>query len=72
MQRGDDVNAITVAVTEIGRLLSTVPQSVGESRAGQERVLIVPPLAVLYEVHEEEAIVLILGLRYRIPKRGEA
>jgi hypothetical protein len=64
MQRGEDVNAITQAVNTIDQLLSTRPESRGESRTEYERVLIVPPLTATYEVHEEEQVVFVIGLHY--------
>jgi hypothetical protein len=65
MERGESVNAITAAVSEIDRLLATAPQAHGESRDHDKRVLIVPPLSVLYEILLEEAVVIVLGLHYR-------
>ncbi len=64
MEKRGNVGAITRAMTEIDRLLSQRPESEGESRANFERVLIVPPLTVTYEVHEDEQIVYVLRSRY--------
>jgi len=47
------------ATAEVNRRLSTDPTEAGESRAGNERVLIVPLLTVWYEVFEEANFVLI-------------
>ena len=63
-QRGDDVNAIARAMSEIDQLLAFEPEEQGESRENYERVLIVSPLSVTFEVFEEESIVVILGARY--------
>jgi hypothetical protein len=67
-QKGDDLNAITQAVAEIDRRLSAAPHAEGESRPPFERILIIPPLSVSYEIHEEERTVLVLRARY-CPRR---
>lgn len=71
MEQGQDVNAISDAMAEIERRLAQDPQTEGESRANFERILICSPLAVDFEVHEEERIVQVLRLRYspRRPKQ---
>ena len=63
IERGESLTAITKAMNEIDQLLRSNPTERGESRNEFERVLIVPPLSVLYEVHEEEHLVSILGVR---------
>jgi hypothetical protein len=68
MERGDDVNAITEAVSTIDRLLATRPESCGESRSEYERVVIIEPLTATYEVHEEEKIVFVIDLHYHRPR----
>lgn len=60
-QQGKDSKAITDAMNKIDRVLSTDPEMIGESRRGGIRVLIVPPLTVYFEIHEEEKIVLIIS-----------
>jgi hypothetical protein len=67
-ERGEDVGAITKAMVLIDRFLASDPEAVGESRADFERVLIVAPLTVTYEVHEEKQIVYVLSVRY-VPRR---
>jgi hypothetical protein len=57
IQGGGTSAPITAAMNEIDRLLTANPQGRGESRDPFERVLIVPPLAVYYEIHEDERIV---------------
>ncbi len=69
MERGEDVNAITAAIAEIDHLLSQAPLGCGESREGQERVLVVSPVRIFYEVHEEESTVIVLDLRYSLPRQ---
>jgi len=41
-----------------------MPATEGESRSGNERVLIVHPLTVIYEVFEEARVVLIYAAVY--------
>jgi hypothetical protein len=60
IEQGEEIGRITVAMNTIDQLLGTNPQTRGESRADFERVLIVPPLTVTFEVHEEERIVYVL------------
>lgn len=55
---------ITRAMNEIDRLLAANPQAHGESRDEFERILIVPPLVVDYEVYEDEQVVYVLRARY--------
>jgi hypothetical protein len=64
MGRREDVTAITSAMDAIDRLLSEDPATRGESRDNFERILIVSPLSVTFEVHEEERVVHIMRLRY--------
>jgi hypothetical protein len=45
-----DQNAVAAAANQIDHDLERMPLSVGESRAGDTRIYIVPPLAVLYDV----------------------
>jgi hypothetical protein len=68
MERDDDVEDITAAMNEIDRLLGSNPENFGESRDDFERVLIVSPLAIDYEIHQEERIVYVLRARYT-PRR---
>jgi hypothetical protein len=60
MGQGDDVAPTTAAMNEIDRQFASHPETCGESREDCERLLIVPPLAVAYEVHEEERVVDVL------------
>jgi len=72
MEQGEDISAITAAMTEIDRLLAADPERSGESRADFERVLIVSPLTVTFEVHEEERIAYVLRARYAPRHPGAA
>ena len=49
---GRDGSALTRAADDIALALSDNPTEQGESRAGNERVIIVHPLAATYEVFE--------------------
>jgi hypothetical protein len=64
LERGDSSTPITAAMNEIDQLLAANPEGQGESRDPFERILIVPPLAVEYEIHDEERIVYVLRARY--------
>jgi plasmid stabilization system protein ParE len=62
-----DRSAVSAAADAIDHLLKTSPLDQGESRSDNERVLIVSPLAVLYEVHVEDRRVDVLAVRH-LPK----
>lgn len=64
MEEGTGSAAITSAMAEIDARLSTRPADAGESRGGPERIICVPPLAVTYEVREDDRIVYVLRARY--------
>ena len=61
---GDYSDRITRAVDEIELRLALDPHGEGESRDATERVLIVHPLSVLYEVFEDQQVVLIYSAVY--------
>ncbi len=65
-----DRSALAKAANEIDALLQTDPETRGESRFGTVRILVVPPLAVMFDVHEPDRIVWVLGVR-RLPPRRE-
>ena len=58
---GNDPTGVTRAIEAIIERLTQNPTVEGESREGNERVLIVHPLSVTYEVFEEAGVVLIYG-----------
>lgn len=66
---GRDVVALQRAIEAIELDLSDNPREQGESRAGAERVLIVNPLTVFYEVFEEQQAVLIYAAVYHPRQR---
>lgn len=54
-------NAFTVAANTIDQALRRAPASQGESRSGSLRIMIVPPLAVYFEIHELVSEVIVLA-----------
>jgi plasmid stabilization system protein ParE len=60
----DDKKAVTEATDTIDKLLRVAPLSVGESRSGMIRIVIVRPLAVAYEVFEDDRRVEVLAIRH--------
>lgn len=65
---GVGADAVVRASAAADRLLGPNPSGVGESRSGNERVLIEEPLTVYYEVHDDERVVVITSVVY--PARG--
>lgn len=59
-----DRQTISTAANEIDRLLRVDPQSQGESRSGSQRVLIIEPLVVAFEVEEDDRRVSVLSVRF--------
>lgn len=51
---------ITVAAREIENILKHEPHDAGESRSGEERIFFAAPLAVLFEIDENDQLVRIL------------
>jgi hypothetical protein len=68
-EAGGDTHAITRAMAEIDRQLERGPLGVGESREFGVRMLVVPPLTVRYEVHDDQHVVVVLTAHYRTPGR---
>jgi hypothetical protein len=52
-----DRQAVTDAADLIDAILRTSPHDVGESRAGNTRILTVMPLSIYYDIHEEDRLV---------------
>ena len=65
-----DRGAVTSAANQIDALLHSDPASRGESRSGTTRILIVPPLAVTFEVHDLDRTVYVLAVRH-LPRRED-
>jgi hypothetical protein len=58
--QAEDRAAVTAAGNEIDRLLAISPREQGESRGGMVRVMFARPLAVEYEVIEDDCKVRVL------------
>jgi len=58
-----DRSAITAAANTLDETLRRNPLSAGESRSGDTRILIVPPLVVVFRVFEEDQKVWIVTVR---------
>jgi plasmid stabilization system protein ParE len=54
-----DRNAVAAAADQIDRLLARNPSGVGKSRSDQSWLLIVEPLAVLYDISDQDCLVLV-------------
>jgi hypothetical protein len=59
---GPDRTAVTSAADGIDTLLAINPWDIGESRAGTTRILIEEPLAVLYEIVEDDRRVYVMDV----------
>ncbi len=59
-----DKRAVTAAADTIDLLLKNNPLDQGESRGDNLRILIVEPLAVLYDVQEDDRTVTVLSVRH--------
>jgi hypothetical protein len=57
-----DPNEVTVAFNEIERRLKYNPDTQGESRSGNNRILIIEPLAILFTVDHQKQEVLIYSV----------
>lgn len=55
-----DRKLVTLAAKEIERQLSNDPLNIGESRGGNERIVIERPLGVLVEVLEDDRLAKVL------------
>ena len=66
----DDRNAVASAANTIDVLLRIAPFDQGESRSGLTRIFIVHPLAVVYDVFDDDRRVDVLAVR-DITKRKE-
>ncbi len=62
-EKGGDALALRVAVSRIETQLAADPTAVGESRDDGERVLIVEPITVHYEIFDNQHVVLIYKVR---------
>lgn len=60
--------AVTEAAARLEVRLRTSPTTLGESRSRHQRWAVVRPLAVQFEVHEEERVVIVTDIRH-VPRR---
>ena len=63
-ENGRDADALSRATADIELALSDEPSEEGESREGTERVLIINPLTVTFEVFESSNTVMIYDAVY--------
>jgi hypothetical protein len=56
----DQRRAMTEAANQIDLWLKHTPDQVGESRPANRRILLAPPLGVIYEIEEMDRIVNVL------------
>jgi len=63
-----DRRAVSDAAHRIDRLLQQDPADRGESRGGATRILVELPLAVVYEILEDDRLVQVLAIRH-VPTR---
>jgi hypothetical protein len=59
-----DPQAVADGADEIDRILASRPLDVGESRNGNSRVIIQPPLTALYDVYPDDALVEVFAVCY--------
>ena len=59
---------ITAASHQIDEILAVHPSHAGESRDANRRILIVDPLAAVYEVDEKQSIVTVVDVVVRKPR----
>jgi plasmid stabilization system protein ParE len=65
-----DRASVAAAANAIDRALAATPQHVGESRDETARILIESPLAVVYDVSEDDRLVSVLSVR-PLPRHSE-
>lgn len=58
-----DRSLVSDAANRIDSLLRTSPETAGEQREGVTRLLIIPPLAVMYDVHADDRRVDVLSVK---------
>ena len=56
-----DRNSITRAAAEIDAILAKSPNSLGESRTANVRITFIPPLAVEFEVLDQQQTVYVIA-----------
>ena len=63
-----DRQAVTDAADLIDSMLGSSPRDVGESRAGETRILTVMPLSIYYDVHHDDRLVAVWAV-WRVPRK---
>jgi plasmid stabilization system protein ParE len=61
-----DRQAIADAADLIDAMLGSSPQEVGETRAGDTRILTVMPLSIYYDIHSDDRLVAIWAV-WQVP-----
>lgn len=64
-------SAVTTSMAVVDQLLAASADAVGESRAGNARVTIIPPLVVRFEVDSEQRVAVVVEVVYRPPRSAE-
>jgi hypothetical protein len=67
--RAGDRDLITRTAFSIDRMLEDNPEIVGESRSGDHRILLIPPLGVTFSVSLQNRTVLVLNVWRFDPRR---
>jgi hypothetical protein len=68
--RAEDRDLITRTAFSIDRMLGNNPENAGESRSGDRRVLLIPPLGVTFSVSPQDRVVLVLNV-WRFDQRRQ-
>jgi hypothetical protein len=68
---GPDRQSVRSAADEIDARLRSRPLDAGESRQGEFRVLLTPPIGVVYSVNEEDAMVVVVEV-WRTSNQSDA
>jgi hypothetical protein len=63
-----DRQAVTDAANAIDQALQVDPDTVGEARSGNTRLLIESPLTVFFDVHPADCRVDVIAVRYVPPQ----
>jgi plasmid stabilization system protein ParE len=64
-----DRRSVSEAANEIDEQLRSNPESMSESRGGQDRLMLEPPLGVLYRISTQDRTVFVLTV-WRFDRRG--
>jgi hypothetical protein len=67
----EDRNLITRAAFAIDQILRDRPEDAGESRSGDRRILLHPPLGVTFSISTDDQTVLVLNVWRFDPRRKD-